>query len=147
MADRFPDPKTEIRMTALHSTRGPNYWSRLPITRMGLTIRADENISPADVPWLTKAVVEAMPGLRDHRCSIGEPGGFLIRLKRGTYCAHIVEHVALELQGMVGYDVGYGRTRGGDKVGDYTLIFEYEHESVGMRAAALALEIVQAAFA
>jgi cyanophycin synthetase len=48
---------------------------------------------------------------------------------------------------MVGYDVGYGRTRGGHNVGEYTLIFEHEHEGVGMRAAALALEIVQAAFA
>src|SRR3954466_2629436 len=147
MADRFPDPKTEIRMTTLHSTSGPNYWSRLPITRMDLTIGAYENISSADVPWFTKAVVEAMPGLRDHRCSIGEPGGFLIRLKRGTYLAHIVEHVALELQGMIGHEVGYGRTRGGEAPGEYTLIFEHLHEAVGLRSAALALEVVQAAFA
>ena len=134
-------------MTTLHATRGANYWSRLPITRMDLNIGAYEDISSADVPGFTQSLVSAMPGLRDHRCSIGEPGGFLIRLKRGTYCAHIVEHVALELQGMVGYDVGYGRTRGGDSVGEYTLIFEHEHEAVGLRAAALALEIVQAAFA
>ena len=131
----------------LHATRGANYWSRLPITRMDLNIGAYENISSADVPGFTQSLIAAMPGLRDHRCSIGEPGGFLIRLKRGTYCAHIVEHVALELQGMIGYDVGYGRTRGGDNVGEYTLIFEHEHEAVGLRAAALALEIVQSAFA
>jgi hypothetical protein len=134
-------------MTTLHATRGANYWSRMPITRMDLNIGAYEDISSADVPGFTESLVSAMPGLRDHRCSIGEPGGFLIRLKRGTYCAHIVEHVALELQGMIGYDVGYGRTRGGDSVGEYTLIFEHEHEAVGLRAAALALEAVQAAFA
>ncbi|HJP85379.1 MAG TPA: hypothetical protein VJ852_05285 [Gemmatimonadaceae bacterium] len=134
-------------MTSLHATRGANYWSRLPITRMDLNTGAYENISSADVPGSTQSLVAAMPGLRDHRCSIGEPGGFLIRLKRGTYCAHIVEHVALELQGMVGYDVAYGRTRGGDNAGEYTLIFEHEHEAVGLRSAALALEIVQAAFA
>ena len=145
--DRFPDPKSEIRMTTLHATRGANYWSRLPVTRMDLSIGAYEDISSADVPGFTESLISVMPGLRDHRCSIGEPGGFLIRLKRGTYCAHIVEHVALELQGMVGYNVGYGRTRGGDGVGEYTLIFEHEHEAVGLRAAALALEIVQAAFA
>lgn len=134
-------------MKTLHSTHGANYWSRLPITRMDLTIGAYENISSADVPWFTKSLVDAMPGLRDHRCSIGEPGGFLIRLKRGTYCAHVVEHVALELQGMIGHEVGYGRTRGGENTGDYTLIFEHRHEAVGLRAAALALEIVQSAFA
>jgi cyanophycin synthetase len=134
-------------MTTLHATRGANYWSRLPITRMDLTIGAYENISSADVPGFTNRLVSAMPGLRDHRCSIGEPGGFIIRLKRGTYCAHIVEHVALELQSMIGHDVGYGRTRGGDATGEYTLIFEHFNEAVGLRAAALALETVQSAFA
>jgi len=134
-------------MTSLHATHGANYWSRLPITRMDLTIGAYENISSADVSWFTSQLVGAMPGLRDHRCSIGEPGGFIIRLKRGTYCAHIVEHVALELQAMIGHDVGYGRTRGGEAPGEYTLIFEHINEAVGLRAAALALETVQSAFA
>jgi hypothetical protein len=134
-------------MLTLHATRGANYWSRLPITRMDLDIGAYENISSADVPGVTQSLVGAMPGLRDHRCSIGEPGGFLIRLKRGTYFAHIVEHVALELQAMIGHDVGYGRTRGGDSPGEYTLIFEHLHEAVGLRAAGLALEAVQNAFA
>jgi hypothetical protein len=147
VADRIPDPKSEVRMTTLHATRGANYWSRLAITRMDLTVGAYEDISSADVSGFTSALVSAMPGLRDHRCSIGEPGGFIIRLKRGTYLPHIVEHVALELQGMIGHDVGYGRTRGGDAPGEYTLIFEHIHEAVGLRAAALALEIVQNAFA
>ncbi|MFL5559335.1 MAG: cyanophycin synthetase family protein [Gemmatimonadaceae bacterium] len=147
MTPRIPDPRTEIRMTTLHATRGANYWSRLPITRMDLTIGAYEDISSADVPGVTEALISTMPGLRDHRCSIGEPGGFLIRLKRGTYFAHIVEHVALELQAMIGHEVGYGRTRGRENAGEYTLIFEHLHEAVGLRAAALALETVQSAFA
>ena len=134
-------------MTTLHATRGANYWSRLAITRMDLTVGAYEDISSADVPGVTAALVAAMPGLHDHRCSIGEPGGFVIRLKRGTYLPHIVEHVALELQGMIGHDVGYGRTRGGDTTGEYTLVFEHKHESVGLRAAAVALGVVQSAFA
>jgi cyanophycin synthetase len=113
---------------------------------MDLLIGAYEDISSADVNGFTAALVAAMPGLRDHRCSIGEPGGFIIRLKRGTYLPHIVEHVALELQTMIGHDVGYGRTRGGDEPGEYTLIFEHIHEAVGLRSAALALEIVQSAF-
>ncbi|MGH7651718.1 MAG: cyanophycin synthetase family protein [Gemmatimonadaceae bacterium] len=146
MAERLPNPNTEIRIMTLHATRGANYWSELPITRMDLNIGAYENISSADVPGFTESLVQTMPGLRDHRCSIGEPGGFIIRLKHGTYFAHIVEHVALELQGMIGHDVGYGRTRGGDAVGEYTIIFEHLHDAVGLRSAALALEIVQTAF-
>jgi cyanophycin synthetase len=48
---------------------------------------------------------------------------------------------------MVGHDVGYGRARGGDRPGEYTVIFEHLHAEVGLRAAALALEAVQRAFA
>jgi hypothetical protein len=147
VAERLPDPKTEIRMTKLHATRGANYWSRRPITRLDLSIGAYENISSVDVPGVTQSLVSTMPGLRDHGCSIGEPGGFIIRLKRGTYFAHIVEHVALELQDMIGHEVGYGRTRGGDVPGEYTIVVEHLHEAVGLRAAALAFEIVQCAFA
>ena len=134
-------------MTTLHATRGANYWMREPIIRMDLLVGAYENISSADVPGLTDALLNAMPGLIEHRCSIGERGGFITRLRRGTYAAHIIEHVALELQTMIGHDVGYGRTRGGDVDGEYTLIFERVHEQVGLRAAALALETVQRAFA
>jgi len=142
-----PDPAVEIRMTTLHATRGANFWSTHPVMRMDLAVGAYEHISSADVPGFTDALVSAMPGLEEHRCSIGERGGFIMRLRNGTYVSHIVEHVALELQTMIGHDVGYGRSRPGDVDGEYTIVFEHMHEAVGLRAAALALETVQQAFA
>ena len=143
----LPDPATEIRMTTLHATRGANYWSRRPVTRVDVIVGAYDDISSAHVPGVTAALVGAMPSLIEHRCSIGERGGFIIRLRRGTYIPHIVEHVALELQTLIGHDVGYGRTRGGDVPGEYTIVFEHMHEEVGIRSAALALDVVQRAFA
>lgn len=140
------DAATEIRIVALQATRGVNYWSRKPVIRMDLRVGAFEEISSADVPGFTESLVRVMPGLLEHQCSVGAPGGFVLRLRRGTYAPHIIEHVALELQSMIGVDVGFGRTRGGDQPGEYTLVFEHRHENVGMRAAALALEIVQRAF-
>src|SRR4051812_451645 len=145
-ADR-PDPTRDIRITGLHSTRGLNFWSKRPVVRMDLVVGPFEDISSAQVSGFTDALVAAMPGLVEHRCSIGSRGGFITRLRRGTYAPHIIEHVALELQTMIGHDVGYGRTRGGDVEGEYTLVFEYYHEQVGLRSAALALEVVQRAFA
>jgi cyanophycin synthetase len=141
-----PVAATEIRMTTLHSTRGKNFWSLRPVTRMDLAVGAYDDISSADVAGFVKRLLGAMPGLVEHRCSIGERGGFVLRLRRGTYAPHIIEHVALELQTMMGHDVGFGKTRGGDVEGEYTLVFEHEHEQVGLRAAALALETVQRAF-
>jgi Cyanophycin synthase-like N-terminal domain len=141
------DPATEIRMTTLHATRGANYWSRRPVTRVDIVVGAYDEISSAHVPGVTAALAGTMPGLIEHRCSVGERGGFIIRLRRGTYVPHIVEHIALELQSLIGHDVGYGRTRGGDVPGEYTIVFEHVHEEVGIRAAALALDVVQRAFA
>ena len=141
------DPSTEIRITTLHATRGMNFWSKRPVIRMDLAVGEFEHISSADVDRFTAPLLNALPGLRDHQCSIGSAGGFVLRLRRGTYAPHIIEHVALELQTAIGHRVGFGRTRGGDTAGEYTVVFEHDHEQVGMRAAALALEIVQRAFA
>ena len=100
--DALPTAATEIRMTTLHATRGANFWSLRPVTRMDLAVGAYDDISSAHVPGFTDALVGAMPGLVEHRCSIGERGGFIVRLRRGTYAPHIIEHVALELQTMIG---------------------------------------------
>ena len=146
-SEPVPNPYAEIQITTLHATHGMNFWSARPVTRIDLRVGAYDDISSAELPGFVDRLVHVLPGLEEHECSIGQRGGFVLRLRRGTYVPHIVEHVALELQGMIGHDVGYGRTRGGDKIGDYTLIFEHRHESVGLRSAALALEIVQNAFA
>ena len=142
-----PDPHTEIRLLGLRSLRGANFWSARPVTRMDVAVGAYEDIHSADVPGFTDALVRAMPGLWEHRCSIGERGGFVTRLRRGTYAPHIAEHVGLELQSMMGHDVGYGRARGGDRAGEYTVVFAHQHAEVGLRAASLALEVVRKVFA
>jgi hypothetical protein len=143
----LPDPTAEIRLVALTSLHGANYWSSRPVTRVDVAVGAFDHISSADVSGFTDALVGALPGLHEHRCSVGRPGGFIVRLRRGTYAPHVMEHVALELQEMIGHRVGYGRARGGDRPGEYTVTFEHLHSAVGLRAAALALQVVQAAFA
>ena len=142
-----PDPYAEIRLLGLRTVRGASFWSRRPITRMDVAPGAYDDLSSAHVPGVTEALVAALPGLWEHRCSIGERGGFVTRLRRGTYAPHVAEHVGLELQSMAGHDVGYGRARGGDRPGEYTVVFEHLHAAVGLRAAGLALEVVQRAFA
>jgi hypothetical protein len=143
----LPSPYDEIRLLGLRTLRGANFWSRRPVTRMDVAPGAYDDVSSAEVAGVTPALVEALPGLWEHRCSIGERGGFVTRLRRGTYAPHIAEHVGLELQSMMGHDVGYGRARGGDRPGEYTVVLEHLHAAVGLRAAALALELVQRAFA
>lgn len=143
---RSPDPSTEVQLVRLGTLRGANLWSAGPVTRLDLAVGAYDEIHSGGVDGLTEALATALPGLMEHRCNIGERGGFLTRLRRGTYIPHIVEHLALELQTAVGHDVGFGRARGGDRGGEYTVVFEHRHAAVGRRAGALALALAQRAF-
>jgi hypothetical protein len=142
-----PVAAAEIRLVALRTLRGANFWSTRPVTRLDVAVGAYDEISSADVSGFTENLIAAMPGLVEHRCSVGERGGFVTRLRRGTYAPHVLEHVALELQDMAGHEVGFGRARGGDRRGEYTVVMEHLHAEVGLRAAALALDLVRDAFA
>lgn len=141
-----PSARDEIRLLSMRTLQGANYWSTSPVTRFDLNIGAYDEISSAMVPGFTDALVDALPGFEAHRCSVGEPGGFVRRLREGTYAAHIAEHVAIELQVMIGHDVGFGRARAAEEPGEYTVVVGHCHARVGRGAAGLALEFVRDAF-
>jgi cyanophycin synthetase len=90
------------------------------------------------------ALVTALPGLSNHGCSFGQPGGFLRRLREdeGTWMAHIWEHAAIELQNMAGSDVSFGKTRGIGPVGQYNMVFQYKQREVGLEAARISRQLL-----
>jgi len=75
--------------------------------------------------------------------SEGVPGGFLHRVKEGTWLGHVVEHLALELQTLAGMDMGFGRTRGTGKKGEYFVVFDYMEEDAGVFAAKSAVALAE----
>ncbi len=99
---------------------------------------------PSDkVPGIVDALRGLIPTIHDHRCSVGEPGGFLQRVTNGTYAGHMVEHVAIELQNMVGFSVGYGKTVDTYDPGIYHVLYRYRDEATGLAAGEAAVEIVR----
>ena len=68
-----------------------------------------------------------MATLIEHRCSIGERGGFLQRLETGTWLGHVLEHVTLELQSLAYSPVGFGRARETLEYGVYKVIVRCEN--------------------
>src|SRR5205823_4215179 len=80
-----------------------------------------------------------------HRCSVGERGGFFERLRRGTYQAHILEHVTLELQTLAGTEVGFGRARETSEEGVYKVAIEYESEELARACLEAARQLLHAA--
>ncbi len=124
---------------------GPNHYALFPVIR--LTV----DLGPLEA-WPTgrlgEAFVEpllgALPGLHEHGCSYGEPGGFVRRLREGegTWLGHVFEHVAIELQNEAGAEVTFGKTRGNGTEGQYDVIYQYEQEDVGLEAARVGLELI-----
>ncbi len=86
----------------------------------------------------------ALPGLANHGCSYGEPGGFLRRLREneGTWMAHIWEHAAIELQNMAGSDITFGKTRGAGPPGHYNMVFQYQQKDVGLEASRISRQLL-----
>ena len=94
--------------------RGPNYWSirRHKLIVMVLDLEDLEEKPTNKIDGFYQRLEQLLPSLYEHRCSVGEPGGFLSRVKDGTWMGHVIEHIALEIQTLAGMDCGFGRTRG-----------------------------------
>ena len=86
------------------------------------------------IPGFVDALVELLPSLEDHACSLGRRGGFITRLREGTWAGHVAEHIALELQNLAGTDVRHGKTRSPGAHGRYNVIYEFREENVGIEA-------------
>ena len=99
----------EIRRTRIY--RGPNIWTRMPAILLEVDIGGLEERPSNMIPGFYEALTELLPGLSEHSCSVGKPGGFLQRLRQGTWMGHILEHVALDLQNLAGAEVTRGKTR------------------------------------
>ena len=99
-----------MKILEIRALRGPNYYSRYPTIFMELDIGELEETQTDMVPGFRERVEKAIPSLIEHRCSVGERGGFFARIERGTWAGHVVEHVAIELQCLAGIDVGFGKT-------------------------------------
>jgi len=123
--------------------RGPNYYSRYQAIFMRLDIAELEDRPSDKVPGIADALNGLIPTIYDHRCSVGTAGGFLQRVSSGTWAGHMVEHVALELQNMIGFSVGYGKTVDSYEKGIYNIVFRYRDEASGLAAGEAAVDIVQ----
>ncbi len=124
---------------------GPSLYAHFPVIRLDLDLgELEEWPSVRLGPAFVDGLLEALPGLRTHGCSYGEPGGFVRRLTedRGTWLGHILEHVAIELQNVAGHPLTFGKTRSLGPHGQYMVIYQYEQAEVGIEAGDLGLTLL-----
>lgn len=129
-----------MKIKEIRVYRGRNVYSHRPVIKMTVDIEGEE-IPTKDIPGFNETLLNLLPGLKKHTCSYGYEGGFAKRLEEGTYLPHVTEHIILELQNVLGYDVKFGRARNVEG-SLYNVIFEYSLEECGIRAAKLAVDLV-----
>jgi len=111
-------------------------------------IRADVDlgkyidIPTCDIDNFNEKLLSMLPGLKKHKCSKGYMNGFYERLETGTYLAHVMEHMALEIQNILGYDLKFGKTRYLKDDTVYYMVFSYINDVVGYESAKLAFDII-----
>jgi len=132
-----------MKIREINAMRGPNYWSvrRHKLIVMVLDLEEMEQRPSNTIEGFRERLEEMFPGMFQHRCSVGQPGGFFQRVEEGTWMGHIIEHIALEIQSLAGMEVGFGRTRGYGEEGVYNVVFAYTEEEVGRFAAQSAVDI------
>ena len=140
------DP-AELEVTRIRALRGPNYWRLAPVIACDVRLGALETVTSDNIPRLIQRLVEAIPSLQLHKCTRGKPGGFVERLEEGTHIPHILEHLALELQSLIGNEVAFGRVVPSGDEGVWWLIVEFQEEQVGIRAMKDAVRIVRSCIA
>ena len=123
--------------------RGPNYWLYKPAINLTVDLEELEEYPTDKLGDFTDRLLAAIPTLDDHHCSLGRPGGFVERLRDGTWLGHVLEHIALELQSLSGTYVTQGKTRGAGQTGQYNVIYQYGQEDVGIEAGHAALRLIR----
>jgi cyanophycin synthetase len=137
-----PVPSPDLRILETQVFRGPNYWSYDPCIRLLVDLGSLEHWPSNTLEGFNEALLELLPTLRDHSCSLGRPGGFLERLEDGTWLGHVAEHVAIALQRETGAHVYRGKTRSTGDPGRYNVIYGYGEERVGLEAGRLGVRLV-----
>ena len=112
----------DIKFLEIRHLRGPNIWTYRPVLEAIVDIGELEDCPSNTIPGFVDRLKALLPSLIEHRCSYGERGGFLRRVQEGTWPAHILEHVTLELQNLAGMPGGFGKARETSTRGVYRVV-------------------------
>jgi cyanophycin synthetase len=137
--------KKTIEIIDIKVLKGPSMWTYRPVLEAWVDIGDLEDCPSNTIPGFTERLCAWLPSLIEHRCSYGERGGFIKRLEEGTWPAHILEHVTLELQNLAGMPGGFGKARETSKRGVYKVVVRAWHEEITKTALYHARDLVMAA--
>jgi len=133
-----------MKITKQRYLRGANLYTTEPCLLATIDLEQLGQASSADVPGFGDALLALMPTLRKQERAGGRPGGFVERLAQGAHFADIVKHVTMELQHLVGHQVGFSHVGEVREQGNYNVVCAYISERTVSAALEMALELVLA---
>lgn len=137
--------KKTIEFLKIVPLRGPNIWTYRPVLEAWVDIGDLEDSPSNTIPGFYERLSSWLPSLIEHRCGVGERGGFMQRVREGTWPGHILEHVTLELQNLAGMQSGFGKARSTSVRGVYKVVVRSRHEEVSRACLYAARDLVMAA--
>src|SRR5258708_23372379 len=137
-----PPLRPDLKILESQVLLGPNLWSYARAIRLLVDLGSLEHWPSNTLPAFTDALVDLLPGLHDHGCSLHRPAWFTERLREGTWTGHGAEHVALELQRETGGSTTRGKTRRAGTPGTYNVVYGYNEEQVGLAGGKLAVRLL-----
>src|SRR3954469_18957639 len=99
-----------MKIITTRTVDGPNVFTYHPVIITTLDLEDLHERESRDITGFNDRLLDCLPGLREHVCGKGYPGGFVERLSEGTYFGHIIEHVAIEVGSKLGITGNYGKT-------------------------------------
>src|ERR1051325_2293526 len=136
--------EVKMRIGEIRTLAGPNVFSHSPVLIMKLFLDDLTERESFEIEGFNERLLNLLPGVNEHHCAKGRPGGFVERLAEGTYFGHVVEHAALELTELAGVPVFHGKTRNAGETGVYHVIVEYKAEQATKYLLETAVELVEA---
>lgn len=133
-----------INVVDICNYSGRNIYSHKPVIKMTVDLGEFTEIPTRNFAGFNRGLLKYFPGLKSHCCSTGYEGGFVQRLIEGTLVSHVIEHVALELQCITGYDVSFGKTRVIEEPSVYCIVYEYINQHCAVDFGRDAVDIVLA---
>ena len=134
-----------IQILRTNHLRGPSIWTYHQAVEVLIDIGALEDCPSHTLPGFTDRLLAWLPGLHEHHCGLGYRGGFVERLRDGTWPGHIMEHVSIELQNLAGLPSAFGKARSTDQRGVYKVVVRTGQKEVGIQALNDARDLVMAA--
>ena len=121
--------------------RGRNIYSHRPVIRAAADLGELYDTPTRQISGFNERLLRLLPGLANMsapsatRAASAKDG-------RGDVLAHVAEHMVLELQSLLGYDVHYGKSRTFEKPEICFIIFEYKNEKAAVECLLAATDMI-----